>query len=77
MNCLEITEDGKLNLRDYRSIQRAILTVLYDAPKKVYDLVQTIRHSYQEFRFIDEKVVIKALVDLINDKLVAYKYRND
>ena len=77
MDCLVITEDGKLNLQDYRSIQRAILTVLYDAPKRVYDLIQTIRKSYQEFRFIDEKVVIRALADLINNKLVAYKHGNN
>lgn len=73
-NTLVITEDGKLSVEDYRSIYRAILIELCNGPQKIFELVQRIHKNYIEFKYLDLKVIVNALGELIKNKLVVSTY---
>lgn len=75
MDCLEITNDGKLCATDYKEIKKAILVVLSRGAKKVFQLVSAVREEYIEFRFLKEKNFILAIQELIKEKMIISKYR--
>lgn len=74
---VQITDDGKLCVADYKSIYRAILTVLYDGPKRLLELVKNIRSRFHEFKYIEDTIIIHALGELIKQKLVISTYTEE
>lgn len=77
MNRVALTDDGKLCRNDYKSIYRAILETLYEGPKKLVELVSEIRRAYHEFKYIKDMIIIRALHELIQSKMVVSNYRDD
>lgn len=77
MSCLEITEEGKLCISDYRSIHKAVLQVLLCGPVKIIDLVGIVKYNYHEFKYTDTKVIVNAIGELIKAKLVISRYGDE
>lgn len=71
---LEITDDGRLVVTDYKYTQRAILTELNYTPLQVLDLYSRVRTNNQELRNISTKTFFEALHVLLKEKLVVSRY---
>lgn len=72
---LEITDEGKQCVYDYKSIHRAILLVLTDGPHKMRDLVIEIQTRFTEFKNLKLTIIVNAIGDLMKSKLINSTYR--
>lgn len=74
---LEITEEGKLGIDDFRSIHRAILTVLSESPKTMFQLVKQIQKEYHDLKYLKMTVIRNALSELLKGKYIISTYTNE
>ena len=75
MGKLTITDDGKQSVNHLRSIYKAVLVVLNERAMEIRELVITIKRQYEEFKYLNVSVVIKAVTELVKQKLVVSSYR--
>jgi hypothetical protein len=77
MNFLQITNEGKLSIQDYKSVYRVILEELWNGPLKILELISRIRVKHIEFKYMKPQIFVGAIGELVNQKLVISMYEEE